>query len=279
MRGVKKRMYLQYMHARSINEHAVYTYLRHKGKVIQGMKIKVIYPVPALAPELAGATEKYLERSVLPGTELEFDYIEQGYLSVETAAQDIVNGAEVVKQVMKLQDEDCDGIFINCFDDPALLAAREVSKKPVLAPYSAAVSFAGLLSEKIGIITTDMYGISCEERKAREYGFTDRIAAVKPVDFTVLELKAEELTERVVSCCREFESERITAVVLGCTGMNRIAETAQEILRKEGSRVQLIEPLKTGVKMLELMIQLGFTDSIAATPVNPDDYVKRENFL
>ncbi len=151
-----------------------------------------------------------------------------------------------------------------------------MSKKPVLGPYGSAVSFAGLLGEKIGIITTDVYGITCEERKARDYGFTNRIGAVKPVDFTVWELKRDELAERVVKCCREFEEERITAVVLGCTGMNRIAETAQEILRKEGSRVQLVEPLKTGLKLLELMIQLGYTDSIAATQINPDDFAERK---
>lgn len=184
------------------------------------MKLKVIHPVPYIDPGFAAATEAYLREAVLPDTELEFMYVEKGYLSIETAAQDIVNGAEIVKAVMDLQEDGCDGIFINCFDDPALIAAREVSKKPVLGPYGSAVSLAGLLGEKVGIITTDEYGITCEERKARDYGFEGRIAAIKPVDLTVLNLQDKELIRRIVKCCLEFEKERVTTVVLGCTGMN-----------------------------------------------------------
>lgn len=240
------------------------------------MKLKVIHPVPALDKAFAEATEAYLREAALPDTELEFIYVKKGYLSIETAAQDIINGAEVVKLVMDLQEDDCDGIFINCFDDPALIAAREVSKKPVLGPYGSSVSLAGLLGEKVGIITTDEYGITCEERKARDYGFENRIAAVKPVDLTVLDLHDNELIQRLVQCCMEFEKERITTVVLGCTGMNRAADKAQEELKRQGSGVQIVEPLRAGIKTLEMMVSMKYTNAIKCTQIKKEDYVEEK---
>lgn len=237
------------------------------------MKIKIINPVPVIDPDSAQAMETYLQKAVRPGTEIEFTYVKQGYRSVETEAQGIINGAEILRRVMELQEDDCDGIFINCFDDPALIAAREVSQKPVLGPYGSAVSFASLLSERVGIITTDDYGVSCEERKARHYGFENRVAAVKPVELTVLELQEDELIQRLTDCCLEFEKERITAVILGCTGMNQAADQVQAALRGAGSQTQIIEPLKTGVKTLELMIELGCTNTIKSTPIRKEDYV------
>jgi len=53
------------------------------------------------------------------------------------------------------------------------------------------------------------------------------IALVKPVDLTVLELRENDLIQRLVSCCKEFEKDRITTVILGCTGMNRAADAVQ----------------------------------------------------
>ncbi len=236
------------------------------------MKIKIINPVPALEPAVVDAMDRYLAEAVMPETELAFVSVERGFRSIETETLGLINGAEILKTVAKLQDDDCDGIFINCFDDPALLAAREISEKPVLGPYGSAVSFAGMLGEKVGIITTDDYGLTCEERKARSHGFSERIARVKPVDLTVLELKEDDLIQRLVKCCLEFEKERITAVVLGCTGMNQAADKVQNALRKSGSLVQVIEPLKTGVKLLELMIQMGYTNGIESTQIRREDY-------
>jgi len=238
------------------------------------MKIKVINPVPTLEPSFVDAMTAYLNEAVLPETQIEFVFVKKGFLSIETETQGIINGAEILKTVAALQDDDCDGIFINCFDDPALLAAREISKKPVLGPYASSISLAQMLGEKIGIITTDRYGLMCEERKAKSHGFTGCIAAVKPVDLTVLALNENDLIERLSLCCMELEKEQITTVVLGCTGMNQAAEQLQAALRKKNSRVQIIEPLKTGVKLLELMIQMRYTSSIPCTPIQARDYVE-----
>ena len=90
------------------------------------MKIKIINPVPDLSAETVDGMRVYLEAALDPDTEIIFEPVAKGFRSIETEAQGVINGAEILRLVMKAQDEDCDGIFINCFDDPALIAAREL---------------------------------------------------------------------------------------------------------------------------------------------------------
>lgn len=236
------------------------------------MKIRIINPVPDLAPEIIEGMRKYLQADLDAQTEIEFVPVAGGFRSIETEAQGIINGAEILRVVMASQDEACDGIFINCFDDPALLGARELSRKPVLGPYGASVLFASMVSEKIGIITTDDYGRCCEARKALHYQFSDRIGAVEKVDMSVLDLQEGDLLQHLVACCQRLEKRQIYAAILGCTGMNFAADTLKQALEKAGCRVQVIEPLKTGVKMLELMIKMGYHNSIHCTPIKMEDY-------
>lgn len=238
------------------------------------MKIKIINPVPDLAPDVVNEMKTYLQASLSADTEIDFVPVAAGFRSIETETQGIINGSQVLHTVMALQDDDCDGIFINCFDDPALLAAREVSEKPVMGPYLSSVHFASLLSEEIAIITTDDYGISCERRKCRNYGMENQIAVCEKVDLSVLDLHEGDLKARLLKCFQRLEQKQIYAAVLGCTGMNFIADEMRQLLKAEGCRVQLVEPLKTGMKMLELMIELGYRNSIKCTPIRTEDYIK-----
>lgn len=238
------------------------------------MKIKIINPVPDLAASVVDQMKVYLEASLDSETRIEFESVTKGFRSIETEAQAVINGREILRLVMKAQQEDCDGIFINCFDDPALLGARELSQKPVMGPYGASVLFASMISERVGVITTDDYGQTCEARKARHYQFADRIAAVEQVDMTVLDLQNGDLIDRLTACCQRLEKQRIYAVILGCTGMNFAADELKASLQRAGSQVQVIEPLKTGVKALELLIKMGYTNTIKSTSVKMEDYVK-----
>lgn len=237
------------------------------------MKIKIINPVPVLAPDFINGMRNYLKKYIDKDTELVITQLERGFCSIETETQGIINGAEILRLIMDDED-DCDGYFINCFDDPALTGAKEISKKPVLGPYGATVHFASLLSEKIGIITTDDYGFICEERKASAYRVSELIGGVKKADMTVLSLREGNLKENLLKCCREFEQEGIFTAVLGCTGMNFVAEELRDELKKTGCRVQIAEPMLLGVKALELMIKMGYTNSIKSTEIKREDYIK-----
>lgn len=239
------------------------------------MRIKIITPVVDPPEELTTGMGRYLSRFLRKDTEIVFQSIAKGFRSIETEAQGIMNGNEILRLVMNAQGENLDGIFINCFDDPAVTAARELSGIPVLGPYGPSIGAASIMSERVAIITTDLYGILCEERKAKAYGYQHCISEVKAVELGVLEFSEAELVSRLTDCCLKLEAEQIRTIVLGCTGMNYVVEKLQMKLKHQNSQVQIIEPLKTGVTFLEYMIHLGYSNTIMSTPVRMTDYIEK----
>ncbi|MDO4556170.1 MAG: aspartate/glutamate racemase family protein [Lachnospiraceae bacterium] len=226
------------------------------------MKIKIIEPVVNVSDKNIIEERSYLERFLNSDTIFEFEVVKEGFPSIENEMQGIVNGGEILKLVEKIQLEDCDGIFINCFDDPAVVAAREISYKPVLGAYLSTIKMASSLSERIAILTTDSYGVSCEERKAKAYGLEGFISEIIPINLGVLDLPNSDLAESIVKTCMSLGKKNITTAVLGCTGMFFAAEQAQRRLNEMGLAVQIVEPLKTSVAFLENMIRMGYNNYI-----------------
>lgn len=101
----------------------------------------------------------------------------------------MLNGAEILKLAREAEKRGADGIFVDCFDDPAVFPCRECLDIPVFGGYVPAVLTAMGLAERVGIITTDEAGILSEERKARLHGFHSRIAAIRCVDMGVALLR------------------------------------------------------------------------------------------
>ncbi|MEY8296050.1 MAG: aspartate/glutamate racemase family protein [Emergencia timonensis] len=227
------------------------------------MKLKIINPAVGISQEQIKAWQQYLSEFLLPDTILEFENIPSGFPALENKTQDIINGAEVLKIVARAQEESVQGIFINCFNDPAVLAAREFSDIPVLGPYEPSVLFASMLADRLAVISTDQYGLLSEGRKVYEYKTADRIYKIMNVNLSVLQLSNHKLLlNRLIECCRELEQEQVGAAVLGCTGMCSMIEPLKAELHENGIHIQVIEPLKAGVTSLEYMVRMGYSNRI-----------------
>lgn len=232
------------------------------------MKLKIINPAVDISDADIESWKRYLEKYLRSDTVIDFENITFGFPSVETETQDIINGAETLKLIKKIQGEDYDGIFINCFDDPGVVAAREFSAIPVLGPYESSVLFGSMLADRLAIISTDQYGMICEERKSYLHRTANRIHRIMDVDLTVLELEDEEvLLSRLLECCKELAKEQIGVVVLGCTFMGYIIDRLKASLLENNIEMQIVEPLCTGVTMLEYMILTGHKNLIHSTEI------------
>lgn len=228
------------------------------------MKIKLITAVTGISEEKNELQKDYLREYLNEATQIDFDRVEHGFPSIESETHGIINAAEIIKKGIAAEKDGYDGIFVNCFDDPGVFALRELVKIPVFGGYLPSVLTALSLGERIGIITTDRAGILSEERKASHIGIKDRIALIEPVNLGVLELGNKDLLiNRLTDICLKFEKEyRIQAASLGCTGMFYIIDELRERLKASDCSLVIIEPLATGIKYLETIIQLGFTNSL-----------------
>ena len=232
------------------------------------MRIKIINPAIDISSEMNRRWEIYLKKYLRADTELDFENIPWGFPSVETETQGVINGAEVLKIVEKTQGKGYDGIFINCFDDPAVYAAREISDIPVLGPYESSIRFSSMLSERLAIISTDANGVLSEERKGNIHKTGNLIYKIINIDMTVLELSNEKLlSEKLLRCCKQLEEEQVGAVVLGCTGMSRVVDMVSNTLATDGAKIQIVEPLRIGVTSLEYMIINKFKNPIYCTSI------------
>lgn len=228
------------------------------------MKIKLITAVTGISDEKKELQKAYLKRYISSTTKIDYDNVEYGFPSIESEAHGIFNATEIIKKAVKAEQEGYDGIFVNCFDDPGVFAIRELVRIPVYGGYLPSILTAMSLGERIGIITTDRNGILSEELKAAHAGLKDRIVAIEAVELGVLELGNKDvLIKKLMDICLRYEKEyRIQAASFGCTGMYYIADELREKLKAQGCNIMVIEPLATGVKFLETVIQLGFTNSL-----------------
>lgn len=225
------------------------------------MKLTVIHPVTGDVESYMNSIKNYTQSLLCEEVELSYKGIASGYPFVESVLQGMVNGVEVVKSAQEAAKEGADGIFVNCFDDPGVLGAREVVDIPVYGAYEPALITALTVSEKIGIITTDEPGIFNEIRKARSLGLENRIHSIKAVDMQVSGIISDKgIGEKLAKTCIEMEEDhKIGCVILGCTGMQHAVMELREILAKKNSRVKIIEPLASGLTYVERMIKLEKT--------------------
>ncbi len=227
-------------------------------------KILVIEPITT--DLFNDMTKKYLEEIKSPEVKIEVVNIKMGPSSIET----FYDEAFALPGILKIVDEyktRCDAIVINCFADPAVNAARELTNIPVVGPAEVSMMIALMLGHNFGVISTFRNSGPWIELQARNMGIEQRLAGAIGIDIPVLELgKDLKKTARcLVDAARDLiESKGAEVIVLGCTGMALVAKIIKEELE-----VPVIEPMATAFKMAELIVSLKLTHSKTGLYMTP----------
>lgn len=150
-------------------------------------------------------------------------------------------------------------IVIACFDDPGLLAAREVSCAPVLGIAQSAIQVAMLISARFSIITTLPRSVPVIEDLVQAYGADQACRKVRSVDLPVLALESapDEAFARLVAEGRKaMVEDGAEAIVLGCAGMAEMCASLSETLG-----LPVIDGVVAAVKLAEALASGGFATS------------------
>jgi len=228
-------------------------------------KILVIEPITT--DLFNDMTKKYLDEIKNSDVEIEVVNIKTGPSSIETFYDEAFALPEILGTVDKYKLR-CDAIVINCFADPAVNAARELTDVPVVGPAEASMMIALMLGHKFGVISTFRNSGPWIELQARNMGIEQRLAGAIGIDIPVLELgKDLKKTARyLVDAARDLiESKGAEVIVLGCTGMAPVAKIIREELE-----VPVIEPMATAFKVAELIISLKLTHSKTGLYMTPN---------
>lgn len=225
------------------------------------IKIKNIIPVTGdvITPEMVEYIRKYLS----PDTELISSQIKEGPPSIECAYDEAICAPDVLRLCREAEEEGCDAIFINCYGDPAVRAAREYVNIPVFGGFEPSLFLCMGLADNIAIITVMKNVLPMLEGNTARAHFDGRVCCVRSIDIPVEDLKQHDkvvaaLVEESVKAINENGAQ---AVSLGCTAMVDVAEDVQAALKERGYEIPVIEAAQAAVMLLEVEARMHLLQS------------------
>ena len=201
------------------------------------MRIRLIIPITGLTGESVEERLGYLREMADPGTEIDAVQVEVGPPAIESEADAVLTGPDVLRLVGEAERDGVDAAIIWCGGDPALAAARELVDIPVIGPGESMTALSMVLGRKPCRVVPDIPVLEMR----------------KDLDLTVEALR-EEITERI-------ERREGNVFVLGCLALWGLGKRFRESLG-----VPILDGAEASLKMAELMVKLGLRHSRIAYP-------------
>jgi allantoin racemase len=169
----------------------------------------------------------------------------------------------IVEQVVLAEKEGCDGVFIDCFGDPGVVAAREMVWIPVVGAFQPAALTACALAGRWSVVTVLKNVVPMLRDLARRLGVESNIASVRDIDTPVLELQDKNVFKKrlLEQIERAVDEDGAEAVILGCTGMIGVARWLQDEMARAGKPVPVIDPTAAAIGYLQLAVRGGLSHS------------------
>ncbi|TQF80667.1 Asp/Glu racemase [Elioraea sp. Yellowstone] len=121
---------------------------------------------------------------------------------------------------IRREDDRTDLFAIACASDPALPAAREATRRPVIGIFAAAVAQALTLAERFGVIALATASIARHALALRQMGTEARLAAEIAMDVDMDTLLDPQATRAAMQrTARDLVARGARTVILGCAGM------------------------------------------------------------
>ncbi|WP_048307147.1 aspartate/glutamate racemase family protein [Halomonas sp. PR-M31] len=221
------------------------------------MHIRVINPNTTAT--MTATIDAAAKRIASAGTDISSTNPAGGPVSIESHFDEAISAVGVVEEVMKGEQEKVDAYIIACFGDPGLLAARELTRAPVIGIAEAAFHMATLISTRFSIVTTLGRTGIIAEHLLDMYGFSHHCRRVRAAEIPVLDLEDDSdaaLTRIIDECKRARDEDNIGAIVLGCGGM---ADLTGQISDAVG--LPVVEGVTAAVKLAEALVGLGLGTS------------------
>ncbi|WP_339462566.1 aspartate/glutamate racemase family protein [Pseudomonas sp. EA_105y_Pfl2_R69] len=221
------------------------------------MKIQLINPNTSVAmtARLAETARPLLR----PGNQLLAVTSSAGPASIECHYDEALCLPGLLQAIRDGERDGAEGHVIACFGDPGLLAAREISRHPVIGIAEAAMHLATWVATGFSIVTTLDRTKIIARHLVERYGFTQYCRGIHAVDIPVLALDGQPqgLQHLMHKACEEaLEHDQSGAIVLGCAGMSHLAESLSGALG-----VPVIDGVGAGLKLVELLGELKLSTS------------------
>jgi allantoin racemase len=230
------------------------------------MKIRIVSPI--VGDWLIEEALKEGRQFAAPDTELDAVGIKKGPTSIECIYDEVLANPHVVDLVVQAEKDGCDGVFITCFGDPGVDAAREMVDIPVVGGFAPAALMASCLAGQWSVVTVLREIIPLCRDLARKNGLETSMASVRVIDIPVLELSDQDrLQNRTLEeSIKAVQEDGAEAIVLGCTAMLGLGDFLRKGFAAQGMSVPVVEPTAAALGFLESMIRSGVSHSKLTFP-------------
>ena len=223
-----------------------------------------------------------LAELVRPGIDISHTFVDMGPASIESAFDEALAAPGVIAKVIEAEREGAAAVVIDCLGDIGMHVGRELTRIPVVGAGESSMHVAAMLGHRFSILTTLQRVFYLNENQAKIYGVFDKLASLRAVDLSVLELEkdAAALTERMVEQgVKAVEEDGAHALLFGCTGMYRVARGVAAGMQQRGYDVPVVEPLATAFQFAQMLVTLNLQFSKITYPYPPPKVVEGYTFL
>ena len=228
-------------------------------------EITLLDVVPVTAPGiLSDIMIRDMEKYLMPTTKAKHVQITEGPVTIESEYEDALAAPEVVKTAIDEYNKgDVDAVFVNCFGDPGVRAAREALEIPVFGGFEPAIHIALGLGDKIGIVTVLKNVVPMLRGAVHRAGLGTRVTTIRTLNIPVLELENMELLMSSLydECKKAIEDDGVEVLVMGCTGIVGIDDAMKSKLLADGYDVPVLEAGACAMTMAELYARMGLKPS------------------
>lgn len=225
------------------------------------MHLRVV--VPVIGDQFDDLVLEEASAHASAGTKVDVVHLDHGPASIESEYDELLAGPPIIDRVRQAAVDGADAVFVTCFGDPGVAAAREVVDIPVVGGFEPAVLLALSLGERVQIVTVLSSVLPLLTGLIKKYALTGRLLRPRVIDTSVTDLAGHgAVAELIHAQAREaLDRHEADVVVLGCTGMLGLARSIQDRLASEGPFVPVVDPTAAAVRWLETQHALGLRPS------------------
>lgn len=167
---------------------------------------------------------------------------------------DALLAANATAELIARYESDFDGFIIACGVDPGLLAAWELTAKPVVGISEAAMLMACALSYRFAILTPQLRLVEVFRSLAGQYGLGTRLTSVYPVNTSVAAIAADQAAAfpAFLTAARQAVADGAGAICLGGATLSGMDKALQQELK-----VPVLDGITCSVHLLKSLINLG----------------------
>jgi len=177
----------------------------------------------------------------------------------------------VLNRIAEAEREGRRAAIVGCFGDPALAAARQMVKIPVLGPGETALAVASTLGHKILLLEPSKEFVFPTEEIVAKYGYAEKVVGIHHLEvpleacctvFTEQTETTQKLSLQVAEeVCKRVSETGAHVLILGCIGLAGFVDIVNRALAESGSVCPIVEPGAAVMGYAKFLLQLKLNQS------------------